>query len=107
MLLMILVFFYPNEQNGYPSYAKGLQQVYAHLQNFPNRPKILGPEVLGIGYNTPENYLQPMNLSQIDGIDHHLYHGGDSNNPDTFQQSLAQLQNAYPNYKKNIKQNII
>jgi len=55
---------------------------------------------LGIGYNTPENYLQPMNLSQIDGIDHHLYHGGDSNNPDTFQQSLAQLQNAYPNYKK-------
>jgi len=56
--------------------------------------------VLGIGYNAPENYLQAMNLSQIDGIDHHLYHGGDSSNPDTFQSSLTQLATAYPNFKK-------
>jgi len=99
MPLMILVMM-PVEENGLPSYAKALSAVYQSLTSFANRPKILGPEVLGIGYNAPENYLQAMNLSQIDGIDHHLYHGGDASNPDSFNASLSQLQNAYPNFKK-------
>ena len=62
-------------------YDKALNAVYDTLAKLSERPKILGPEVLGIGYNKLEQYVNALDLSKLDGIAHHLYHGVDENNP--------------------------
>jgi len=62
-------------------YNQALDAVYDSLQTRELRPLILGPEPSGIGYNSVENYVNALDLSKLDGIAHHLYHGVDENNP--------------------------
>ncbi len=62
-------------------YNKALDAVYDTLVKRDHIPLILGPEVSGIHYNAVENYVNALDLSKIDGIAHHLYHGVDVNNP--------------------------
>lgn len=62
-------------------YNKALRAVHDSLSARAKVPEILGPETVGIGYNAVENYVNALDISLLDGIAHHLYHGVDANNP--------------------------
>ncbi|MDX2432226.1 MAG: hypothetical protein QNK35_14915 [Bacteroides sp.] len=62
-------------------YNKALDAVYDTLVGLSDRPKILGPEVLGIGYNKVESYTNALDISKLDGLAHHLYHGVNEDDP--------------------------
>ena len=62
-------------------YDKALEAVYAMVESRNVKPRILGPESIGIGYNSVENYVRALDDSKIYGIAHHLYHGVDQDNP--------------------------
>jgi hypothetical protein len=74
--------------------------VYTALQQLQSPPKIVGPEVLGIGYNEFQNYMQYfINLNHFGGLAYHLYHGdgsvNDNHNPDLFISNLSNISNIY------------
>ena len=96
--------FHPTEDtvNGtnYASYAKALDAVYQGLSSLPSPPKLLGPEVVGIGYNDVQNYAAYMNSNSFYGVAHHLYHGGSADSADSFIPVLAGLTNVFPNKPK-------
>jgi len=62
-------------------YNKALEAVYNMVEERVVKPKLLGPESVGVGYNVVENYINELNISYIYGIAHHLYHGVDADNP--------------------------
>ncbi len=62
-------------------YNKALAAVYDTLAKRSVRPRILGPECIGIGYNAVENYVNALDIRKLDGIAHHLYHGADETDP--------------------------
>ncbi|MBN1132568.1 MAG: T9SS type A sorting domain-containing protein [Bacteroidales bacterium] len=62
-------------------FNRALDSVYHRILQREHQPKILGPENVGIGYNSVENYGNAMDLSKIYGIAHHLYHGVNESNP--------------------------
>jgi glucuronoarabinoxylan endo-1,4-beta-xylanase len=70
-------------------YNKALDEIYDSIQGRAHIPKLLGPENIGIGYNSVENYINQLDLSKLHGIGHHLYHGIDEDSP-----------YASPNFKK-------
>lgn len=70
-----------NSADTIAGYNKALDAVYDTLNARSSRPQILGPETVGIGYNRVQNYVNQLDLSKLDGIGHHLYHGVDENNP--------------------------
>ena len=93
--------FDPAEQSGgtYAGYREALDATYSRLRAMPNPPALVGPEVLGLGYSTIEHYVSALSgseLAQMAAVAHHLYHGGDSGAPDTFNGSMLQLAGAAP-----------
>lgn len=96
--------FHPTEDtvNGtnYASYAKALDAVYQRLTNLPSPPKLLAPEVVGIGYNDVQNYAAYLNSNSFYGVAHHLYHGGSADSADSFIPDLASLTNVFPDKPK-------
>jgi len=70
-----------NSSDTIAGYDKALDAVYDTLLTRANKPLILGPETVGIGYNRVQNYVNALDLSKLDAISHHLYHGVDENNP--------------------------
>ena len=81
-------------------YNLALDSVYSALQQLQSPPKILGPEVLGIGYNEFQNYGQYFNRNHLDGYAYHLYHGesdnvNDNHNPDLFIPNLTTIASTY------------
>jgi glucuronoarabinoxylan endo-1,4-beta-xylanase len=72
-----------NASDTIAGYNKALDAVYDTIMKRDKKPKILGPETIGIGYDAVENYTNPLNISKIFGIAHHLYHGADESNPYT------------------------
>jgi glucuronoarabinoxylan endo-1,4-beta-xylanase len=62
-------------------YNKALEKIYDMIQNRTEKPKILGPEVIGIGYNKLQNYMNNLDASLLYGVAHHLYTGVDSTDP--------------------------
>jgi len=83
------------ESADYAGYDKALDAVYNRLQVLEAPPKILGPEVLGIGYNLMQNYAKYYNHDQLYGYAHHLYHGGDSNSPDAFNTAMRAIAKSF------------
>ena len=77
-------------------YSQALDAVYDRLQEMDSPPKILGPEVIGLGYNTIQDFLKNMDLTKIDGIAYHLYHGGDHTKPDSFKFNMLNVASNYP-----------
>jgi glucuronoarabinoxylan endo-1,4-beta-xylanase len=71
--------FDPTETAEYPGYDKALAAVYAAVAKLPKPPAMLGPEVLGIHHGLLENYVKPMNVDLVAGIDHHIYEKGPDN----------------------------
>lgn len=62
---------------------------------------MIGPEVLGIGYNLFQNYAQDYNHDLLDAYAFHLYHGesdnvSDNHDPDLFNPNLRAIKNSYP-----------
>ncbi|RCX09290.1 glucuronoarabinoxylan endo-1,4-beta-xylanase [Anaerobacterium chartisolvens] len=93
--------FYPTETSNYPGYDKALDAVYSKLQTLPSMPKIIAAEATGIGTsmignNAAQQYFNKIDFSKIYGLAHHLYNGGDPNNPDSFNSVFKAIAAAYP-----------
>jgi glucuronoarabinoxylan endo-1,4-beta-xylanase len=76
-------------------YGKALDTLRAALDAADLHPKLLAPEIHGIGYNTPAGYISTIHKNIVDGYDYHLYHGNSGTNdadnvtPDGFNASLT------------------
>jgi glucuronoarabinoxylan endo-1,4-beta-xylanase len=70
-----------NSTDTIAGYNKALDVIYDTLSARSSRPQILGPEPLGIDYSLVQSYVNQLDLSKLDGIAHHLYHGVDENYP--------------------------
>jgi O-glycosyl hydrolase len=93
--------FDPAEETGgiYAGYKQALDATYAELSALPNPPAMVGPEVVGIGYGTIQSYLSALDaqeLGELSAVAHHLYTGGDSVAPDSFDSAMFQLAAAAP-----------
>lgn len=95
--------FEPTETNDIAGYKQALNAVYDALNGMSNRPKILGPEPLGIGYNYFQKYATELDASKLDGYAYHLYHAGNGNdnsgnnylNPENFRSPMKEIATAY------------
>ena len=93
--------FDPAEQpaGNYAGYREALNATYARLQTLPDPPVFVGPEVAGLGFNVVESYVSALHsaeIGQMGAVAHHLYNGGDSGSPDSFDSSMLQLAAAAP-----------
>ena len=88
--------FKPYETSTNAGYDRALEAVHNKLSTMEDMPKMLGPEVLGIGYNTFQNYAQRFNHDLLYGYAHHLYHGGDGSNPDSYITNMTKIAEQYP-----------
>lgn len=100
--------FDPDESGGIASYSNALSSVYNNIKNLDSVPGILGPEVLGIGWNKVQNYVNTVDMRQLAGINFHYYHSGSENHkddgyrynyPDEFLGSMTSLSKDYLNKK--------
>ncbi|PWJ62781.1 MULTISPECIES: glycosyl hydrolase [unclassified Fibrobacter] len=97
--------FEPTETNEIAGYKQALNAVYDALQGMANKPKILGPEPLGIGYENFQKYMNKLDDSKLDGYAYHLYHAGSGKdnagnnylNPENFRQSMKAIGSTYGN----------
>jgi glucuronoarabinoxylan endo-1,4-beta-xylanase len=88
--------FDPTENDTIAGYDRALDSVYIKLQELVTPPKILAPEVLGIGYNRFQSYTNQINHPEyVYGYAYHLYHGGDTANPDAFNGNLSTIAGGY------------
>ena len=93
--------FDANESSTNAGYNHAMDTVYTALQQMQSPPKMLGPEVLGIGYGELQKYMQYfINYNHFSGVAYHLYHGesdnvNDNHNPDLFIPSLSTIANTY------------
>ena len=96
--------FHPTEDtvNGtnYASYSKALDATFQRLTNLPTTPKILAPEVVGIGYNDVQNYAATMNSNSFYGVAHHLYGGSTDGTPDGYISAMQGVTNVFPGKPK-------
>jgi glucuronoarabinoxylan endo-1,4-beta-xylanase len=96
--------FHPTEDtvNGtnYASYSKALDATFQRLTNLPSPPKLLGPEVVGIGYNDVQNYAATMNANSFYGVAHHLYGGSPDGTPDGYITAMKGVTNVFPTKPK-------
>ncbi len=92
--------FHPAEDtvNGtnYASYSKALDAVFQRLTNLSAPPKILAPEVVGLGYNDVQNYAATMKSNSFYGLAHHLYGGSTDDTPDGYRAAMLALTNVFP-----------
>ena len=97
--------FDPTEESGgiYAGYKQALDATSAKVRTLPNPPVMVGPELVGIGYGTIESYLSALDaeeLGEMGAVVHHLYTGGDSATPDSFNPAMLQLAAAAPSSQK-------
>lgn len=76
--------FNPTESTDVASYGLALQAVADAIQGMPNKPKLMGPEPLGIGWNTTQNYVNALDRSLLDAYCFHYYHSGVTSSPDRY-----------------------
>lgn len=83
--------FTPSETAQFPGYDRALDAVSQRLAERDDRPRILGPETIGINNSKVQQYAREMNLGQINGIAHHFYDGNTWLTPDEFIPALNSL----------------
>jgi len=76
-------------------YPQALAAVAERLQVMDSPPTLLGPEVLGIGYNLLQSYLDNLDRDLLAGYAHHLYHGGTHTDPDSFVATMETVADQY------------
>lgn len=67
---------YGTDDSKKANYGKALEATYEAFKELSDRPKLIGPEVLGIGYGTFSNYYRDLNPDLLDAAAFHCYHGG-------------------------------
>lgn len=86
------------------SYAKALSAAAKQINQLQNPPIIIGPEVLGIGWNRVQDYLTPADKKLLGGYSFHYYHSGLNDHdaidkryayPDDFKDAMSGLYNTY------------
>lgn len=86
------------------SYAKALSAAAKQINQLQNPPVIIGPEVLGIGWNRVQDYLTPADKKLLGGYSFHYYHSGLNDHdaidkryayPDDFKDAMSGLYNTY------------
>lgn len=95
--------FTPTETDSAAGYKQALNAIYDAFKNVANKPKILGPEPLGIGYNNFQKYVKELDKTKLDGYAFHLYHAGNGNdnsgnnylNPENFKTAINAIGNSY------------
>lgn len=73
-------------------------------------PKILGPEVLGIGYGNTQRYMDALDASLLDGLAFHYYHSGENaddrySKPNAFVNAQKELATKYGNMPQFMTEN--
>lgn len=93
--------FTPEESSQYPSYGKALAAVHSRFAQLSRRPRLLGPEVLGIHYHRIPEYLAGIDQTLLDGVAHHIYERGSDNvwdwrhpGPDSFLDEMAEVRSS-------------
>lgn len=90
------------------SYPKCLKAAAREIRSLPNPPKIIGPEVIGIGWNDVQKYLNESDRSLLDVYSFHYYHSGKEEHkdseirysyPDDFKDAMNDLYTTYSNEK--------
>ncbi len=66
----------PEETSEYAAYPPALVAVSKAIKGMNKQPKLLGPEVLGIGWNNVQKYVNKIDKSLIYGYNFHYYHSG-------------------------------
>jgi glucuronoarabinoxylan endo-1,4-beta-xylanase len=89
------------ESATYPGYGPALEAVHRALQPLKAKPRLLGPEVLGIHYRRIPNYLAGMNVNLLDAVAHHIYERGNDEmwdwrepGPDSFVDEMQEVKAA-------------
>ncbi len=90
--------FDATESDSLAGYPQALAAVRDSINTLSVKPKIYGPEVLGIGYSNFQKYANQLDPNDIEGYNFHLYHGSTGNyeNPDNFIPILQTLTSTYP-----------
>jgi glucuronoarabinoxylan endo-1,4-beta-xylanase len=88
--------FDPSETATRAGYDKALDAVVTAIAGSGiQQPKVVGPESSGIGGARVENYVGALasnqTLGQLDVVAHHLYNGGDGNQPASFVGKMGSL----------------
>lgn len=90
--------FTATESAEYPAYGKALTAVHARFATLERRPRLLGPEVLGIHYHRVPEYLAALDTKLLYGVAHHIYERGNdsmwdwrSPGPDSFQDEMQEV----------------
>lgn len=69
--------FAPTETSKRAGYKQALAAIRDSINSISGtKPKIIGPEPLGIGYNNFQNYMAEIDDANLDGYAYHLYHSG-------------------------------
>ena len=89
-------YFSETESSDWPGYAEALDAVTQRFAQRAQSPKILGPETAGLQDNQVQDYVDALDSSQLAGIAHHLYSGGNWQAPDSYAQSMRSLHRTYP-----------
>jgi glucuronoarabinoxylan endo-1,4-beta-xylanase len=90
----------------YAGYDKALDAAYKQVETLPSPPKFIGPECIGIGYHDVENYLNPkspgypLEMKELYGVAHHLYHGGTLDDPDSYVWPMHAIASEFPGKPK-------
>jgi arabinoxylan arabinofuranohydrolase len=87
---------YVNATNYWAGYPNALAATYQRLTNLPSPPKLLGPEVVHIRYNTLQNYAATMNPNHFYGVNYHLYGDSTDGTIDGYLSSLRSSTNFFP-----------
>lgn len=95
--------FAPTETARRAGYAQALNAVYDSLSTLDGAPVIVGPEPLGIGYNTFQNYMAQLDNGKLGGYAYHLYNAGNGNdssltnynNPENFRSPMKEIGSSY------------
>jgi glucuronoarabinoxylan endo-1,4-beta-xylanase len=77
----------------FPGYNTCLDRVYAQL---PTSIKFVGPEATGVVNNRVQDFVDVLDTSKLSVVAHHLYNGGDTANPDTYNANLQSMSAKYP-----------
>ncbi|HEX3048645.1 MAG TPA: carbohydrate-binding protein, partial [Bacillota bacterium] len=90
----------PTEDTTYAGYGPALNAVVSRIASFSPLPKIVGPECTGLaGGSVPgplvQNYCNNIDTTKLYAIAHHLYNGGDANNPDSFNTNFQTIATTY------------
>ena len=86
--------FDPTENSSVAGYNQAFEAVYSEMYSRfgSSMPNMLGPECIGLGYGSLDNFLNAIiNHDHVYGYAHHLYHGGNGQDPDSYLPEMQDL----------------